>query len=254
IASSPVESQTTANRQELKLLRVFLAEATRKTGTLVVTLPSLGAEEVVIPTIESLDTNNLEEHLRTVVSRMPIPGRLIRLNLPKGLTWTADELLTYAKAEATLFRKQLQDARSEYVDILGQSFTKDQATPAIEALNLRPVYVITYGKPFFGGTWQTTYGKMVLQQRGNRVTGTYSTGSGIIEGVVMGTELRVTWQEPDNGTSGFGSFVISEDGMSFSGPWYNNTDLENQAGIWTGTRASEAQRGKTTSSKSSGTS
>jgi hypothetical protein len=234
LVASPPAHQNGATQK--RLLRVLLADMERKTGIRVVAVAALGGEAVQSPAIEDVDLKNLEEQLRAVVAKLPIPARLIKLNLPKGPAWTADELLTYAKAEAALFRRPIQDAKPDILDILGQPYAKEKAQPAIDALELRPVYVIALRNSFFGGTWHTTYGEMHLEQRGNRVTGTYSTNSGIIEGVIVGDELRASWFEQSNGTGGTAFFKLSEDGMSFAGPWYNSTDWNNQAGIWTGQR------------------
>ena len=71
----------------------------------------------------------------------------------------------------------------------------------------------------FSGTWETTYGDMVLEQNGNSVTGWYSYGTmSAIEGTVTdGGKLMFTY---DEGTaSGSGWFVLSESGSSFAGEW-----------------------------------
>lgn len=223
-------------QQEQRLLRVFAADVTKRTGVLVTTNAIVGGEAVSVPRIDEITPENLEMHLRVVVARMSLSSRLIKLNLPKGLTWTAEELLAYARAEAALFRKPLTDARDDVVEILARPLTKEQAKPAVEALGLRPVYVIAMKEGFFGGVWDTTYGQMRLVQKGAKVTGTYETNSGVIEGVVRGNTLYVTWFEQGNGTGGSAAYEMSDDGSSFSGPWYNNSNPDAQAGVWTGRR------------------
>lgn len=221
---------------EQRLLRSFVADVTRRTGVLVTTFAPLGAEQVAVPKIDGVDATNLEDHLRKVCDRMNPQTRLVRLNLPKGLVWTADELMAYAKAESTLFRRSVPDVKSDPVEVLAQPLTKDQAKPVFEGLNLRPVYVIAMRVGNFGGIWDTTYGRMKLEQRGNLVHGTYESNSGLIEGKVSNGVLTLTWQEQANGTGGTANFTIAEDGMSFSGPWYNDRSPDSQAGIWTGRR------------------
>lgn len=224
---------------EQRLLRAFVADVTRKTGVLVTTYPSLGAELVVAPKMDEVNATNLEDQLRKVCDKMNPQTRLIRLNLPKGLVWTAEELMAYAKAEAALFRRPVQDAKSDVIEILAQPLTKDQAKPAVDTLNLRPVYVIVMRVGNFGGVWETTYGQMRLEQRGNVVRGTYETNSGQIEGRITNGVLNLRWYEQANGSGGTASYQLSEDGMSFSGPWYNDSNPNNQAGTWTGRRLKE---------------
>ncbi len=75
----------------------------------------------------------------------------------------------------------------------------------------------------WGGTWETTYGTMVLSQVGNQVTGTYEHSNGHIIGTVSGTVLTGTWSEqpsyspPDD--AGDVQLTISSDGNSFTGGW-----------------------------------
>ncbi len=73
--------------------------------------------------------------------------------------------------------------------------------------------------PSFAGTWQTTFGDMVLQQDGVNVTGAYvSAGlTGQITGKVEGRTLTFTYKEP--AAAGEGSFDLSPDGASFTGRW-----------------------------------
>ena len=71
----------------------------------------------------------------------------------------------------------------------------------------------------FSGTWETTYGDMVLEQNGSSVTGWYSYGTmSTIEGTVTdGEKLMFTYDEGD--AAGRGWFLLSENGNSFSGEW-----------------------------------
>ncbi|MEA3267218.1 MAG: hypothetical protein U9P42_09805, partial [Candidatus Fermentibacteria bacterium] len=71
----------------------------------------------------------------------------------------------------------------------------------------------------FSGTWETTYGDMVLEQNGSSVTGWYSYGTmSTIEGTVTDSgKLIFTYDEVN--VSGSGWFQLSEGGNSFSGQW-----------------------------------
>lgn len=76
----------------------------------------------------------------------------------------------------------------------------------------------------FTGTWETTYGDMVLEQTGSSVSGWYSYGTmSTIEGTVTdGGKLMFTY---DEGTAaGSGWFILSENGTSFAGEWRADGD------------------------------
>lgn len=71
------------------------------------------------------------------------------------------------------------------------------------------------------GKWITARGTMTLTQSGDRVTGTYNGGQGVITGVVNGSVLSGTWSEaprwaaPDN--AGNFEFTMSSDKLRFTG-------------------------------------
>ncbi|WP_420325899.1 mechanosensitive ion channel family protein [Mameliella sp.] len=78
------------------------------------------------------------------------------------------------------------------------------------------------------GDWQTFWSSgeafLILQQRGDAVSGTYQPGGGTVAGVTRDGVLRGTWSE--GGESGDFIFVLSADGQSFagrfgSGDWWN---------------------------------
>ncbi|MBN1150369.1 hypothetical protein JXA84_03995 [candidate division WOR-3 bacterium] len=71
----------------------------------------------------------------------------------------------------------------------------------------------------FSGRWQTTYGVMILEQEGQKVTGGYFfNGYCPIEGEVNSWgRLVFRYNEPT--TSGEGWFELSSDGDSFTGKW-----------------------------------
>ncbi len=76
----------------------------------------------------------------------------------------------------------------------------------------------------FTGTWETTYGDMVLEQSGSSVTGWYNYGTvSSIEGTVTGNgKLIFTYDEGN--ASGSGWFQLSESGSSFTGQWRADGD------------------------------
>ena len=73
----------------------------------------------------------------------------------------------------------------------------------------------------FAGTWETTYGRMVLTQDGNSVSGWYTLGGGLctVEGTVdRSGRLEFRYEEPS--ASGAGWFELSDDGGYMSGEWH----------------------------------
>ena len=90
----------------------------------------------------------------------------------------------------------------------------------------------------WSGTWETTYGTMVLYQSGNQVTGNYEHSNGIIVGTVSGNVLYGTWSEAPTYTApddaGDVQLTISPSGTTFTGSWrYGSSG--GWAGSWTGT-------------------
>ena len=90
----------------------------------------------------------------------------------------------------------------------------------------------------WAGTWETTYGTMVLTQTGSNVSGTYEHSNGIITGTVSGSVLYGTWSEaptysPPN-DAGDVQLTISPTGTTFTGSWrYGSSG--GWSGSWTGT-------------------
>jgi len=91
------------------------------------------------------------------------------------------------------------------------------------------------------GTWETDWGRMELQQKGNKVNGTYPYDQGRIQGTVSGRNLTGTWSEYPSysppGDAGDIVFIISEDCSSFDGTWRYGTS-GGWSGSWTGARKS----------------
>lgn len=132
-----------------------------------------------------------------------------------------EELEAYLKAYPNGTFAPLARAR---LDSLGQRAAPD-ARPAAPAAVAN-----------FAGSWDTSYGQMVLAQRGDRVSGTYTHNSGRIEGTVAGNTFTGQWRETVLIFSGSGvvEFEMADDGRSFSGRW---RDVGGSAWtIWTGTR------------------
>ena len=92
----------------------------------------------------------------------------------------------------------------------------------------------------FAGKWNTTYGEMVLEQKGESVTGRYEHDQGRINGIAKGSTLTGTWSELPSyqPSDDAGDIVVNlDDCNSWSGKWrYGST------GAFTGTSGWTAKR------------
>lgn len=95
----------------------------------------------------------------------------------------------------------------------------------------------------FSGTWYSPqYDKMLLEQKGNKVIGTFSyKEGGHLEGELDGNILYFNWDQPGDFAvgrrtiSGSGYLVMSDDGRSLAGRWGYDDDREG-GGVWTADR------------------
>ncbi len=95
------------------------------------------------------------------------------------------------------------------------------------------------------GKWQSNWGEMVLQQSGNKITGTYATSNGKVYGVLNGNTLTGFWTQDSSGracstvkygTRYWGRIQFDFDqGKRFSGKW-GYCEAPPTGGGWTGTR------------------
>ncbi|MVO09482.1 hypothetical protein GOQ30_09965 [Flavobacterium sp. TP390] len=97
---------------------------------------------------------------------------------------------------------------------------------------------IIYDKPsttlksaIWSGTWQTTFGTIVLEQTGNKVKGKYKN-VGYIEATIVGDKLIGTFT--NNGRTG--NFEFTMECNAFKGKWSWNNALNE---IWNGTKATK---------------
>ena len=86
----------------------------------------------------------------------------------------------------------------------------------------------------WSGRWDTYWrdgeARMLLQQQGGTVSGTYEPGDGRIEARTDGRVLRGSWFQ--DGTSGPILFALSEEGQSFTGRFVDGE-------YWNGKKVSE---------------
>jgi len=193
----------------------------------------------MIATTPEITAEKLEEHIKELIKSLPRGGGWAKLYLPpapKGKVWKADEVIELARAQARLYGT-VGAVDPETIEVFSVKLPPDKAKPVIDTLGLKPVYVITLGRGTFEGVWQSTYGEMRLKVVGSRVTGTYTTGDGLIEASLKGDVLQGRWFERIGGRGGFLEFTLSEDGDSFTGRW-NYQENPDSLSNWTGTRIS----------------
>lgn len=97
----------------------------------------------------------------------------------------------------------------------------------------------------FDGLWYTDFGDMNLSSKGENIYGDFEhrTG-GVIEGQVKGGVMRFKWKQLGDfnigkrEVEGHGYFVISNDGLSFTGQW-GYADKYEGGGKWDGRKATE---------------
>ena len=226
-----------------KLVRFVVDFLTRQSGVLVVADSTVENENAAMPPDgTAITAQNMDDILAKMVEALPEGVHWAKLYLPpppKGKKWTGEDVAAYALAQARLFGNVGGDDTPGYVEILGQKVPTAQAQTVITTLNLRPVYLVTRrtGQGTFQGVWGATFGELRLRVRGTRVTGTYTANDGEIEGRLVRGVLEFTWHEKGNDTSGPGRFVLSDDGNSFTGVWwYNTDDPETPGREWVGKR------------------
>jgi outer membrane protein OmpA-like peptidoglycan-associated protein len=107
--------------------------------------------------------------------------------------------------------------------------------------------VYAYGKPLVkrplsdnSGMFTSSYGNFHLQQTGSAVNGCYEWSGGLIEnGGFDGRVLRFTWTQGEAAGPRHGGpamLIFSDDGQSFTGYWWNDSDKGGAAGSWHGKR------------------
>lgn len=222
-----------------------LAVIGRSAGVIVVADSTLAGERVAFPDAP-VTPANVEEQIARVVRALPQGARWAKLYLPpppEGRVWKGDEVMAYALAQARLWGGVIGASGPPGTEeILTQRLPADKARVVIEALNLKPVYLVTGGRGTFQGVWTSTFGEMRLRQVGGRVTGTYTFQDGTIEGRVTGNVLRFWWLERASGGRGAGSLTLAEDGESFAGRWNSGDDPDAGGSEWTGRRVSRSAR------------
>jgi hypothetical protein len=92
----------------------------------------------------------------------------------------------------------------------------------------------------FAGTWESTWGKLILRQDGKYVHGTF-TGyrEGGVSGELDGDVWRFVWDQLRPHSHGRGFMQLSPDGQHLEGRWgYLKDDLD--GGRWAADRESDS--------------
>lgn len=94
------------------------------------------------------------------------------------------------------------------------------------------------------GTYSTEWGKMILIQQGNLVTGNYEHDNGILEGTLTGNVITGKWKEDPTKEPPFDAgllkFEFNESMTTFTGYWkYGFDEMSEWSGSWVGTKSDE---------------
>jgi hypothetical protein len=226
-------------------LRIGLADLSKRSGVLVLPDATVENERAPMPSDSATyNIQNVDSHIAAILEELPEGITWAKFYLPpppKGKKWTGEDLAAYALGQSRLYGTVGGAVRDGMIEIMGKEIPVSQAEPIFAALNLQPVYLVTRrtGKGSFQGTWNATYGELRLKQSGSRVYGNYTGNDGVIEGRLRNGVLDFTWVERANNTRGAGQFSLADDGQSFEGTWWYDSDpLEERTRKWTGQRTS----------------
>lgn len=103
-------------------------------------------------------------------------------------------------------------------------------------------------QPPLAGVYNTNYNLMLFEQKGQQVRGCYDWDGGVLTGTTNGRVVQFEWREDEGGQVGTAIMVLSSDGMTLNGLWYEGGSYR---GLWNGTRETGDQRPKCTIKKES---
>lgn len=87
------------------------------------------------------------------------------------------------------------------------------------------------------GTYDTDYSKFHVRQQGTSLTGCYEYSEGLLDGLIEGRLMKITWREGDAG--GPAVMVFSPDGTKFNGFWWHQgNEGSDPDGKWDGIKIS----------------
>ena len=134
-AAKPVKTRTVK-----ELVKTIAAGA--GTGIVILVDSSVAAEKVPVPT-DASTAQNFEAQLSALVDALPKGATWAKLYLPTAdtKTYRADDVSDYALAQSKLFGT-VGAAPAGTVEVLGKVMPADKAQPIVDALNLKPVYLV----------------------------------------------------------------------------------------------------------------
>lgn len=112
-------------------------------GVQIVADSTILTEKVPVPT-EATTPQNFEAQIAAVVEALPKGTAWAKLYLPsaEARSYKGDDLVDYALAQSKLFGK-VGNAPEGSVEVMGKVLTAEKAQPVIDALNLKPVHLLT---------------------------------------------------------------------------------------------------------------
>ncbi|MBC8137830.1 MAG: hypothetical protein H8F28_18275 [Fibrella sp.] len=112
-------------------------------GVRIVADSTILTEKVPLPT-EATTPANFEAQIAAVVDALPKGTAWAKLYLPaaEARAYKGDDLTDYALAQSKLFGK-VGNAPEGSVEVLGKVLAADKAQAVIEALNLKPIHLLT---------------------------------------------------------------------------------------------------------------
>jgi hypothetical protein len=127
-----------------KPLAQILAGINRTAGLIVVADSSL--TDATAPALKAETTaQNIEDQLDLLIKSLPAGTLWAKLMLPAppaGRTYRGDDIAEFALAQAKLFGSAGAVTPGK-VEVLGQKLAEEKAHPVVEALGLKPVYVLS---------------------------------------------------------------------------------------------------------------
>ena len=83
------------------------------------------------------------------------------------------------------------------------------------------------------GTYDTDYSKFHVRQQGTALVGCYEYSEGLLDGLIEGRVMKITWREGEN--RGPAVMVFNPDGKRFRGYfWHDGQEKSAPAGEWNG--------------------
>lgn len=94
------------------------------------------------------------------------------------------------------------------------------------------------------GTYETTYSKFHMLQQGTALQGCYEFQGGLLNGIIEGRVMKITWSEEEGKAGGPAVLTFSPDGQQFQGYWWvKGQEQGGPSGRWDGKKLAPAVGG-----------